>query len=253
MSLKNFFPFDPSEPTLHQAQAIDPSARAQWPDLDWVQGDRIRAGHSKQPDLFMWSGHTPEGTWTLSPMPESSTYRIAFFSNLDDHQREESLRQSKQLEVHDPRRRLYALQLGMTELGYARSAEDAQALTNHLRRTSGGEDLQLALEQAQFEPTGSRGVGLHLERKVGRNALHLAINPSTVKLEFHRRGSYRWDNLCRFEIQTHTHDGRVLPNYWPSTIANPLVAATLAAILQADLFLAQHTVFRNKRSETWNR
>ncbi len=236
--MKNFFPFDPSAPTLHQAQAIDPSARAQWPDLDWVQGDRIRAGHGKQPDLFMWSGHTPEGIWTLAPMPESSTYRIAFFSNLDDQQREESLRQSKQLEVNDPRRRLYALQLGMTELGYARSAEDAQALTDHLRRTSGGEDLQLALEQAQFEPTGSRGVGLHLERKVGRNALHLAINPSTVKLEFHRRGSHRWDNLCRFEIQTHTHDGRVLPNYWPSTIANPLVAATLAAILQANRFVA---------------
>ena len=236
--MKNFFPFQPPPPAFHDALAIDPSTRAQWADVTWVQGDRIRVSRGNQPDLFLWSGKTPEGTWLLSPMPESATYRIAFLPDLNDQQREGLLRQSKQLEVNDPRRRLYALQLGMTQLGYARSAEDAQALTDHLRRTSGGEDLQLALKQAQFEPTGSRGVGLHLERKVGRNALHLAINPSTVKLEFHRRGSHRWDNLCRFEIQTHTHDGRVLPNYWPSTIANPLVAATLAAILQADRFVA---------------
>ncbi len=227
MSLKNFFPFDPSAPTLHQAQAIDPSTRAQWADLTWVQGDRIRVSRGNQPDLFMWSGHTPEGIWTLAPMPESSTYRIAFFSNLDDQQREESLRQSKQLEVNDPRRRLYALQLGMTELGYARSAEDAQALIDHMRRLPHNADIDTAL--SAFKPMGVSDKGTHLERLVGRNALHLVLTSSTVKLEFHRKGSHRWDNLCRFEIQTHTHDGRVLPNYWPSTIANPLVAATLAA------------------------
>lgn len=233
--MKNFFPFQPPLPVFHFALDVEPNARAQWADVTWVQGDRIRASRGNQPDLFLWSGKTPEGTWLLSPMPESATYRIAFLPDLNDQQREGLLRQSKQLDVNDPRRRLYALQIGMTDLGYARSAEDAQALIDHMRRLPHNADIDTAL--SAFKPMGVSDKGTHLERLVGRNALHLVLTPSTVKLEFHRKGSHRWDNLCRFEIQTHAHDGRVLPNYWPPTIAHPLLAATSAALIQADRFV----------------
>lgn len=223
------YPTDPSLLPSHRAMKLSPDARAQWPAVAWEENGETRRGK-------LWKGTSIEGTWLLSPMPESTTYAIKFVENLDDAQLEALEALAKQFPQGSPERRRLHQRTFMSELGYARNAEDAKALIALLRGQPAGLDVATALEQAGFtaDDVDVQGHGTYV-CKVQRHQFILRNRPGGVKLEFHRYNASSWENLCALDVHLATHDGKYAPNTWPSLVARPREAAVAAALLQASL------------------
>ena len=222
-------PVDPALLPPHRAMKLSPGARAQWPAVAWEENGRHGGGQ-------LWKGTSIEGTWLLSPMPESTTYAIRFMEKLDDAQLEALEALAKQFPQGSPERRRLHQRTFMSDLGYARNADDAKALIALLRSQPAGLDVATALEQAGFtaDDVDAQGHGTYV-CKVQRHQFILRNKPGGVKLEFHRHNASSWENLCALDVHLATHDGKYAPNTWPSLVAHPREAAVAAALLQSSL------------------
>lgn len=242
-------PTDPLLLPAHQPTPLDAQARAALKPVTWheliancVVGVRPRP---------YWQGKSAEGIWSVSPRGEGRdrVYGLSFFPKASPQERKEASaimdsQESKTIEWHLAFGRTHAV-----EFGYAFTPELALGWPDLMRFQAPGVDVAAALLAAGFQENppsafewaqpNPNDPTKHYTKKINRSDLTLSVGPYGCKLEFHRRSSHSWLNLCRIELVKAAYDGKVYPMVWPGVVAEPAAIAVLGALQAAQEFEAQ--------------